>query len=46
MQQVVDKARATGNEVNSAIEKFFTRTARLDGRSRWPRHEGHSAGDM
>ena len=34
--RTVSSARATGSWVNSAMEKFFTRTARLAGRSRLP----------
>jgi hypothetical protein len=44
--RTVSSARAMGISVNSAMEKFFTRTARLAGRSRLPWHAGHSAGDM
>jgi hypothetical protein len=44
--RTVISARDTESAVNSAIEKFFTRTARLEGRSRRPWHSGQRAGDM
>ena len=39
-------ARDSGMAVNSAIEMFLTRTARLAGRSRLPPHAGQGTGDM
>jgi hypothetical protein len=44
--RTVTSARAMGSEVNSAMEKFLTRTERLAGRSRLPLQAAQSRGDM
>ena len=45
-ERAVISARDSGIEVNSAIEMFLTRTARLPGRNRFPPHAGHGTGEV
>ena len=45
-ERAVMSARETGIAVNSAIETFLTRTARLDDRRRLPLQAGQTTGDM
>ena len=46
MLRATSSAFEIGSAVNSAIDMPFTFTARLSGRSRLPRHAGHSVADM